>query len=110
MLGALTDAFPELEQGIQYAYVQAVRSAQRFLYIENQYFLGSASHWLERSNVECMNLIPYEVAHRIHQAIKLDQMFTAYIVMPYFPEGACAHVTKRRKDTAVPCDCCGVLT
>lgn len=27
------------------AYIQAIRTAQRFIYIENQYFLGSSYAW-----------------------------------------------------------------
>ena len=32
---------------MQAAYVHAIRRAQRFLYVENQYFLGSSHAWLE---------------------------------------------------------------
>eukprot|EP01094_Clydonella_sp_ATCC50884_P012634 TRINITY_DN2290_c0_g1_i2.p1 TRINITY_DN2290_c0_g1~~TRINITY_DN2290_c0_g1_i2.p1 ORF type:complete len:955 (+),score=336.28 TRINITY_DN2290_c0_g1_i2:60-2867(+) len=78
---------PNLERGIQYAYVKAIRSAKRFIYIENQYFLGSASRWLRHSDVPCLNLIPYEIADRIVKAIKDDEDFMCYVVMPYFPEG-----------------------
>lgn len=30
---------------IHTAYVQAIRSAQHFIYIENQYFVGSSYAW-----------------------------------------------------------------
>lgn len=30
---------------IQAAYVHAIRSAQHYIYIENQYFLGSSFNW-----------------------------------------------------------------
>jgi len=30
---------------IHAAYVKAIRSAQHFIYIENQYFLGSSFNW-----------------------------------------------------------------
>ena len=32
---------------LQAAYVHAIRRARRFLYVENQYFLGSSHAWLE---------------------------------------------------------------
>lgn len=34
-----------IDKSIQTAYVQAIRSAQHFIYIENQYFLGSSYAW-----------------------------------------------------------------
>ncbi|KAF7842745.1 phospholipase D delta-like [Senna tora] len=35
----------KVDKSIHAAYVHAIRSAQRFIYIENQYFLGSSYHW-----------------------------------------------------------------
>lgn len=34
-----------IDKSIQTAYIQAIRSAQHFIYIENQYFLGSSYAW-----------------------------------------------------------------
>ena len=34
-----------IDMSIHTAYVHAIRSAQRFIYIENQYFLGSSYNW-----------------------------------------------------------------
>jgi hypothetical protein len=34
-----------IDMSIQTAYIQAIRSAQHFIYIENQYFLGSSYAW-----------------------------------------------------------------
>lgn len=34
-----------VDKSIQTAYIQAIRSAQHFIYIENQYFLGSSYGW-----------------------------------------------------------------
>lgn len=36
---------------MQEAYVHAIRRAQRFIYIENQYFLGSSHAWIEDKGV-----------------------------------------------------------
>lgn len=32
------------------AYVKAIRSAQHFIYIENQYFIGSSYNWPDYKN------------------------------------------------------------
>nr|GMD73217.1 phospholipase D delta-like [Ipomoea batatas] len=34
-----------VDKSIETAYIQAIRSAQNFIYIENQYFLGSSYAW-----------------------------------------------------------------
>lgn len=34
-----------IDMSIHSAYVKAIRAAQKFIYIENQYFLGSSYHW-----------------------------------------------------------------
>lgn len=34
-----------IDMSIHSAYVNAIRAAQRFIYIENQYFLGSSYNW-----------------------------------------------------------------
>lgn len=39
-----------IDKSIQTAYIQAIRSAQHFIYIENQYFLGSSYAWPSYKN------------------------------------------------------------
>ncbi|KAF5935492.1 hypothetical protein HYC85_026621 [Camellia sinensis] len=34
-----------IDMSIHTAYVKAIRAAQHFIYIENQYFLGSSHNW-----------------------------------------------------------------
>jgi len=34
-----------IDKSIQTAYIEAIRSAQHFIYIENQYFIGSSYAW-----------------------------------------------------------------
>lgn len=34
-----------IDISIHMAYIKAIRSAQHFIYIENQYFLGSSYNW-----------------------------------------------------------------
>lgn len=35
----------QIDKSIHNAYVKAIRSAQHFVYIENQYFIGSSYYW-----------------------------------------------------------------
>ena len=51
------------------AYTEAIRRAKRFIYIENQYFMGSAYGWLDDQDVHCYNVIPMEIAQQICEAI-----------------------------------------
>ena len=67
--------------------VQQIRNAKNFLYMENQYFLGSAFEWIEDNSTVCHNLVPNEIAYRIVEKINAGEMFTAYITIPMFPEG-----------------------
>lgn len=34
-----------IDMSIHTAYVKAIRTAQHFIYIENQYFIGSSYNW-----------------------------------------------------------------
>jgi len=79
---------PAIENGIQHSYVSAIRTAKRFIYIENQYFMGSSKHWHHEKNTCCMNLVPYEIAARIAQSIRdRGEPVRAYILLPLYPEG-----------------------
>ncbi|CAL0306514.1 unnamed protein product [Lupinus luteus] len=44
----------KVDQSIHAAYVKAIRSAQHFIYIENQYFLGSSYHWPSYKNADTL--------------------------------------------------------
>ncbi|KAE8665838.1 Phospholipase D gamma 2 [Hibiscus syriacus] len=76
-----------IDMSIHTAYVKAIRSAQHFIYIENQYFLGSSFNWSSYKDLGADNLIPMEIALKIARKIKANQRFAAYIVMPMWPEG-----------------------
>jgi hypothetical protein len=39
-----------IDISIQMAYIKAIRSAQHFVYIENQYFIGSSYNWPDYNN------------------------------------------------------------
>ncbi|GBG85073.1 hypothetical protein CBR_g39537 [Chara braunii] len=77
-----------IERSVQDAYINAIRSAQHFVYIENQYFMGSSYMWATNRSAGCDNLIPAEIALKIVDKIRQNERFAAYIVIPMFPEGA----------------------
>ncbi|KAH7514034.1 hypothetical protein FEM48_Zijuj11G0045800 [Ziziphus jujuba var. spinosa] len=76
-----------IDMSIHAAYVKAIRNAQHFIYIENQYFLGSSYNWNSNNNIGANNLIPIEIALKIVNKIKANERFSAYIVIPMWPEG-----------------------
>lgn len=76
-----------VDKSIQTAYIQAIRSAQHFIYIENQYFLGSSYGWPSYKNAGADNLIPMELALKIASKIRARERFAVYIVIPLWPEG-----------------------
>lgn len=76
-----------IDMSIHTAYVKAIRAAQRFIYIENQYFLGSSYNWASFQNLGANNLIPMEIALKVAYKIRANQRFSAYIVLPMWPEG-----------------------
>ena len=77
-----------MDFSIQNAYVSAIRKAERFMYIENQYFLGSSHAWQDyRGAGKCTHLVPIEIALKIANQIRAGKRFCAYIVLPMWPEG-----------------------
>ncbi|ESQ29962.1 hypothetical protein EUTSA_v10011259mg [Eutrema salsugineum] len=80
-----------VEKSVHDGYVEAIRKAERFIYIENQYFMGSCDHWENKNNDRfesgCTNLIPVEIALKIAAKIREKERFAVYIVIPMWPEG-----------------------
>ncbi|XP_010266062.1 PREDICTED: phospholipase D delta-like [Nelumbo nucifera] len=76
-----------IEKSIQTAYIQAIRSAQHFIYIENQYFVGSSYGWPSYKSAGADNLIPMELALKIASKIRAKERFAVYVVIPMWPEG-----------------------
>jgi phospholipase D1/2 len=72
------------ENSIEQAYVNAILNANRFIYIETQYFIGSGPDW-GRDSVK--NRIPHAIVDKITEKINAGQEFHAYIIIPMFPEG-----------------------
>lgn len=80
-----------VDRSIQDAYINAIRRAKNFIYIENQYFLGSSFAWnstdIKVEDVGALHLIPKELSMKIVSKIEAGERFTVYIVVPMWPEG-----------------------
>ena len=76
-----------LDTSIQQAYIQMIRGAQNFIYVETQYFCGSAYSWLKNDQTSCDHIIPAEIAQKVVEKIHNGERFVAYIIIPMFPEG-----------------------
>ncbi|KAK2981143.1 hypothetical protein RJ640_023874 [Escallonia rubra] len=76
-----------IDMSIHTAYVTAIRAAQHCIYIENQYFIGSSYNWTSFPKLGANNLIPMEIALKIANKIRANERFSAYVVIPMWPEG-----------------------
>ncbi|KAL1812715.1 hypothetical protein ACET3Z_022780 [Daucus carota] len=80
-----------IDRSIQDAYIHAIRRAKNFIYIENQYFLGSSFGWNSEdiidADVNALHLIPKELSLKIVSKIEAGERFTVYVVVPMWPEG-----------------------
>ncbi|XP_061341039.1 phospholipase D alpha 1-like [Gastrolobium bilobum] len=80
-----------IDRSIQDAYINAIRRAKNFIYIENQYFLGSSYGWqasdIKVEDIGALHLIPKELSLKIVSKIEAGQRFSVYIVIPMWPEG-----------------------
>ena len=64
-----------------------IRGAQNFIYVESQFFMGSAFSWLQNDQISCDHIVPAEIAQKVVEKIHSGERFVAYIVIPMFPEG-----------------------
>lgn len=76
-----------IDRSIQDAYICAIRRAQHFIYMENQYFVGSSASWSEHKESGALQLVPMEIALKIVSKIEARERFAVYIVVPMWPEG-----------------------
>lgn len=80
-----------IDRSIQDAYINAIRRAKNFIYIENQYFLGSSFAWsadgIKPEDIDALHLIPRELSLKIVSKIEAGEKFTVYVVLPMWPEG-----------------------
>ncbi|KAI3775450.1 hypothetical protein L1987_50026 [Smallanthus sonchifolius] len=80
-----------IDRSIQDGYINAIRRAKNFIYIENQYFLGSSFGWnsndIKDADINALQLIPKELSLKIVSKIEAGEDFRVYIVIPMWPEG-----------------------
>ncbi|OAY52820.1 phospholipase D alpha 1 [Manihot esculenta] len=80
-----------IDRSIQDAYIHAIRRAKNFIYIENQYFLGSSFCWssdgIKPEDINVLHVIPKELSLKIVSKIEAGERFTVYAVVPMWPEG-----------------------
>ncbi|KAL0429788.1 UNVERIFIED_CONTAM: Phospholipase D alpha 1 [Sesamum radiatum] len=80
-----------IDRSIQDAYIHAIRRAKNFIYIENQYFLGSCFGWdcddINVDEIGALHLIPKELSLKVVSKIEAGERFTIYVVVPMWPEG-----------------------
>lgn len=80
-----------IDRSIQDGYINAIRRAKNFIYIENQYFLGSSFGWnsndINDADINALHLIPKELSLKILTKIEAGEDFRVYIVIPMWPEG-----------------------
>jgi phospholipase D1/2 len=74
------------ERSIALSYLNAINNAQRFIYIETQYLIGSGAQW-RAPQPGVKNDVPGAIARRIVDRINQGKEFHAYLVLPMFPEG-----------------------
>ncbi|XP_055802613.1 phospholipase D alpha 1-like [Solanum dulcamara] len=91
-VGLVTGKNNVIDQSIHDAYISAIRRAKNFIYIENQYFIGSCYGWkpaedIKLEDIGALHLIPKEISLKIVSKIQAGERFTAYIVLPMWPEG-----------------------
>eukprot|EP00249_Psilotum_nudum_P022879 c28674_g1_i1 orf=191-2614(+) len=86
-MGLVSGKDKVLDRSIQDAYIHAIRRAKRFIYIENQYFLGSCHLWDSMQDVGCLHLVPIELTLKIVSKIEAGERFSVYVVIPMWPEG-----------------------
>uniref|UniRef100_A0A7N2L574 Pentatricopeptide repeat-containing protein n=1 Tax=Quercus lobata TaxID=97700 RepID=A0A7N2L574_QUELO len=71
----------QIDMSINTAYVKVIRAAQHFIYIENQYFIGSSYNWSSHKDIGANNLIPMEIALKIAEKIRANERFSEYILL-----------------------------
>ena len=76
-----------VDNSIMRQYVNLIRNAVSFIYIENQYFLGSAYCWLQDNDTLSHHIIPREITQKIISKIQAGESFHVYICIPMYPEG-----------------------
>eukprot|EP01087_Luapelamoeba_hula_P008735 TRINITY_DN2206_c0_g1_i1.p1 TRINITY_DN2206_c0_g1~~TRINITY_DN2206_c0_g1_i1.p1 ORF type:complete len:1114 (+),score=189.00 TRINITY_DN2206_c0_g1_i1:58-3399(+) len=77
------------EQSIYRGYLHAIKNAQHFIYIENQYFISSITRICPK------NRIAEAIYNRVRQAILNKETFRVYFLIPVYPAGDVLAATTR---------------
>lgn len=72
---------------IQSVYVEAIRKSDKFIYMENQFFIGPRFHKDGKRTVEGSNQVILEIAKKIKDKISKGEDFHFYCQLPFRPEG-----------------------
>ncbi|EFC48698.1 predicted protein, partial [Naegleria gruberi] len=80
---------PRDEQSVYAAYLHLIDNAKHYIYIENQYFIGSTSDLPK-------NVIPEYIARKVVEKMKAKEVFRVIIVVPSHPEGDMAASTTQQ--------------
>ncbi|KAK9027134.1 hypothetical protein V6N11_066978 [Hibiscus sabdariffa] len=90
-LGLISRKDVTIDQSIQDDYINAIQRAKSFIYIENEYFLGSSFGWISQDikvkDIGALHLIPKELSLKFVSKTEAGERFTVYIVIPMWPEG-----------------------
>eukprot|EP00027_Filamoeba_sp_ATCC50430_P013027 CAMPEP_0168572504 /NCGR_PEP_ID=MMETSP0413-20121227/17974_1 /TAXON_ID=136452 /ORGANISM="Filamoeba nolandi, Strain NC-AS-23-1" /LENGTH=364 /DNA_ID=CAMNT_0008605567 /DNA_START=42 /DNA_END=1137 /DNA_ORIENTATION=- len=77
------------ERSVYKAYVSAIKKAQHFIYIENQYFISSINR------IRPKNKILAALYERLRTAIRNKEDFKVYVLIPVYPAGNIEDITTR---------------
>lgn len=86
-MGLVSGKEHTIDRSIQDAYICAIRRAQHFIYMENQYFVGSTGNWSAHKDAGASQLIPMELTMKIVRKIEAGERFAVYVLVPMWPEG-----------------------
>ena len=73
------------ESSIHDAYVDLIRSARHYVYIENQFFISSTGQYANGSPISVRNRIAEAICERIIKAHQSEEMFRVFILVPLLP-------------------------
>jgi len=74
-----------IERSIQDTYLNAIRLAKHFIYIENQYFMGSSDFWINNTHSGLANHIPLELVKKIEEKNCCQRTFLCLHCYPFVP-------------------------
>lgn len=77
-----------IESSIHNAYIDIIKNAKHYIYIENQFFISKAGKDIVK------NKIIKTLGERVHHAIKSNHNFLIFIVLPLLP-GFSGNITKK---------------